>query len=282
MPPKQLSKSTQKLMEQIRSTWVIPKKKTADVQLAVRVLGKTGKLRAGIDLSNSMLSKSVDGVPQGFAPDLVRALGRKLGLEVAFVPYANSELFANGAEQKQWDVGLLGVATARSESIIFSSPCALVPATYMVKPDSPIKTLLDVDRAGVRVAVSLGSTPELWLSEHLRRASLVKTPTPQLEGSWEAFLQDDSIPCLAGTRPWLTEKAKELPNSKLLAGAFTLVNYAIGIPRCLAQETTAQELAEATAAIQEFVKEGKTSGSIQKILCSHNTFGPHGLVVAAP
>jgi len=219
-------------------------------------------------------------VPCGVAPDLAKALGAKLGLEVELVPFANPGLLADAATENKWDVGLIGVEPQRAETIIFSLPYALIPACYLVKPNSRIKTILDVDRSGVRVAVSARAAYELWLSNNLHQATLVKTDVPGLEKSWQMFLNDDSIDCLAGLRPWLLDKNAELNGSKILTGAFTMVNQAIGIPRCLSQDSDPSDFREAVTAVEEFIADAKSSRVIEKLLRNHEVLGPRGLVVA--
>lgn len=279
MPP--LSKGARKSMEQIRANWIIPKKKTANLAIAAHVLGSTGKLRAGINVSNYLLvSKFENGVPHGVAPDLARAFGKKLGLEVELVPYANPGQLADDATKNKWDVGLIGAEPQRETTIAFSSPYALIPACYLVKPNSRIKTLLDVDHPGVRIAVSSRAAYELWLSDNLKDATLVKTVTPGLEQSWELFSKDPAVDCLAGLRPWLLDKVGMLPGSKILPGTFTMVNQAIGIPRSLGKGTDSRDVREVFAAVTEFVTDSKTSGLIEKLLRLHNVFGPRGLIVS--
>ena len=52
-------------------------------------LAPTGKLRAAINLGNSVLAQNdpKTGEPKGITPDLARELGRRLGVPVELVTY---------------------------------------------------------------------------------------------------------------------------------------------------------------------------------------------------
>ncbi|MFI4972677.1 MAG: ABC transporter substrate-binding protein, partial [Hyphomicrobiales bacterium] len=52
-------------------------------------LAPTGKLRAAINLGNSVLAQKdeASGQPKGITPDLARELGRRLGVPVELVTY---------------------------------------------------------------------------------------------------------------------------------------------------------------------------------------------------
>lgn len=275
-----LTKSATKTMEQIRALWKIPKKKTADLTAAARVLGRTGKLRAGINLSNYLLvTRSKDGTLQGVAPDLAKAFAKKLELDLELVPFKNPGLLAEAGKQDQWDIALFAAEPQREASFSFSPPYALIPACYLVKPKSHIKSIVDVDRTRVRISVSSAAAYELWLSKNIQNATLVKTELPGLDKSWEIFVNDPSIHVVAGLRPWLTKKMETMHGSKILTGAFTMVKQAIAIPQSLKDENPV-DYKQATDALKEFVVESISSGSTEKILQQHNVFGPHGLIVA--
>src|SRR5262245_14812034 len=54
----------------------------------VKDLAPTGKLRAAINLGNSVLAqRDAAGAPKGITVDLARELGRRAGLEVELIPF---------------------------------------------------------------------------------------------------------------------------------------------------------------------------------------------------
>ena len=63
---------------------------------------------------------------------------------------------------------------ARAEQVAFTAPYVLIEGVYAVPDDSPLRTVADVDAAGVRIGVKLGSAYDLFLTRTLARATLVR------------------------------------------------------------------------------------------------------------
>src|SRR4051794_26686434 len=52
-----------------------------------------------------------------------------------------------------WDIAFLAIDPGRANDIAFTAPYVVIEGTYLVPADSPLRTIADVDREGVRVAV---------------------------------------------------------------------------------------------------------------------------------
>src|SRR5689334_17343482 len=72
-------------------------------------LAPTGKLRAGMNLSNALFTaKDADsGDLRGVSVDVMRELARRIGAEVEFVLYGTPGEVADAADQNAWDVAIL-------------------------------------------------------------------------------------------------------------------------------------------------------------------------------
>src|SRR5580704_17003891 len=129
-------------------------------QEVVSELAPTGVLRAAINMGNFLLvtGRTPSGDPEGVAPDMAREIASRLGVPVAYVPYARPGELADAAGSGVWDIGLIG-----AEKIAFTPAYVEIEATYLVPAGSPLKTVTDVDRAGVRIAVTARSAYDLWL-----------------------------------------------------------------------------------------------------------------------
>ena len=136
----------------------------------------TGVLRAGINMSNFLLvtGRTESGDPDGVSPDMVRALGERLGVPVKMVPFPTPGELADAAEDDVWDIGLIGAEPQRAEKIAFTLAYSEIEATYLVPPGSPIQSVEEVDRAGIRIAVSARSAYDLWLTRNIENAELVR------------------------------------------------------------------------------------------------------------
>ena len=197
-------------------------------QEAKAELAPTGALRAAINLSNFLLvtGKSAAGDPEGVAPDMARAVADKLGVPIVYVPFKTPGELGDNAGKGVWDIGLIGAEPQRAETIAFTAAYVEIEATYLVPAGSPIKTLAEVDRPGVRIAVTGRSAYGLWLERNIKQARLVRSDS--LDGAFQQFVAE-KLDALAGLRPRLLQDIEKLPGARILDGQFSAVQQAIGI-----------------------------------------------------
>jgi polar amino acid transport system substrate-binding protein len=227
----------------------------------------TGVLRAGINLSNFVLvtGRSASGDPEGVSPDMARAIADRLGVPVRYVPYPRPGELADAAGTDAWDIGLIGAEPQRAEKIAFTAAYCEIESTYLVPAGSPIATIAEVDRPGVRIVSTARAAYDLWLERNIRNATLVRSES--IDGALKRFT-DEKLEALAGLRPRLLTDVETLPGSRILDGQFTAVQQAIGTAR--ANEAGA-------AFLRGFVEEAKASGLVAGFIQRH---GVRGLSVA--
>jgi polar amino acid transport system substrate-binding protein len=232
-------------------------------QGVVGELAPTGVLRVGINLSNFLLvtGKSASGEPEGVAPDMGREIAARLGVPVAYVTYKTPGQLADAAGASQWDIGLIGAEPARAETIAFTAAYVEIEATYLVPAGSPLKAIADVDRPGVRIAVTARSAYGLWLDRNIKRAELVRSDT--LDSAYEQFIRG-SLDALAGLRPRLLTDVVKLPGARILEGQFTAVQQAVGTPH--------KNVAGARF-LRDFVETAKASGLVARLIERHKVRG---------
>jgi polar amino acid transport system substrate-binding protein len=232
-------------------------------------LAPTGVLRAGINLGNFLLvtGRSAAGDPEGVSPGMARAIADRLGVPVRYVPYPKPGELADAVGSNAWDIGLIGAEPQRAEKIAFTAAYVEIEATYLVPAGSPLKAIADVDRAGVRIAVTGRSAYGLWLDRNIKQAQLVRSDT--LDSALEQFMRD-KLDALAGLRPRLLSDVTKLPGARILDGQFTAVQQAIG---------TARKNAAGAAFLRSFVEEAKASGFVARLIERHKV---RGLSVAPP
>ena len=196
------------------------------IEQARAELAPTGVLRAGINLSNFLLvtGKTDAGDPQGVSPSMAREVATRLGVEVQYVSFENPGELADAAKDDVWDIGLIGAEPERAKTIDFTAAYVEIESTYLVPAGSSIRTIDEVDREGVRIAVAARSAYELWLSDHIEHAELVMANG--LDASFDLF-QERNLDALAGLRPKLVEDVKKLPGARILDGKFTAVRVAM-------------------------------------------------------
>lgn len=229
----------------------------------VSELAPHGVLRAGINMGNFLLvtGSTPSGDPDGVSPDMAREIAKRLGVPVSFVPYARPGQLADAAGTDTWDIGLIGAEPARAEKIDFSTAYCEIEATYLVPAGSPLKTLADVDRPGIRIAVTARSAYDLWLERNIKHAKLVHSNS--IDASYDQFV-DEKLEALAGLKPRLLSDVQKLPGARILDGKFTAVQQALG---------TAKGNKAGAAFLQSFVDEAKASGLVARLIERHKVVG---------
>src|SRR4029077_12558471 len=88
--------------------------------------------------------------------------------------YTSITALIAGANAGQWDVAFFVLDPSRKKDVDFAAPYLEAEVGYLVAPGSAIKTLADVDQPGVRVTVAKQGGPDLYLSQNLKRAELLR------------------------------------------------------------------------------------------------------------
>jgi polar amino acid transport system substrate-binding protein len=232
----------------------------------VSQLAPHGVLRAAINMSNFLLvtGRSASGDPDGVSPSMARAIADRLGVPIKYVPFPKPGELADQAGNDVWDIGLIGAEPARAEKIAFTAAYAEIEATYLVPAGSSIKSIQDVDKPGIRIAVGARSAYDLWLVRNIKHATLVRS-----DHAMQQFI-DDKLEAFAGLRPGLITEVQKLPGATILDGQFTAVQQAVGTPK---------GHPEAAAFLHAFVEEAKASGMVAGFIAHHKV---NGLSVAPP
>ena len=155
-----------------------------------------------------------------------------------------------------WDVAFLAIDPVRANEITFTAPYVVIEGTYLVPDGSPLRTIEDVDRAGVRVAVARGSAYDLYLTRALQKAQLVRAATGV--EAMDSFRRD-GLDTAAGVKQALVAFAGQHPGLRVIPGRFMIIEQAVGIPK--AHDAGA-------AYVRAFVEEMKASGFVAKALAA--------------
>lgn len=226
-------------------------------------LAPKGVLRAGINMANKLLvtAETASGEPDGVGPELAGHIADRLGVQVVYVPFASPGELADAVTEDVWDIGLIGAEPTRAEKIIFTAAYVEIEATYLVPEASPLMTVEDVDKQGVRIAISGRSAYDLYLTRSLENAQLCRAEG--LPGALELFLAE-KMDALAGLRPALKDDLDKVPGGRILEGQFTAVQQAVG---------TARTRSEAAAYLSDIVEDAKVSGLIAQLIDKHGVVG---------
>lgn len=219
-------------------------------------LAPTGKLRVGINFGNPLFATrdKATGTASGIAVDLARELGRRMGMPIELVGYDSGGKTAAGAKAGEWDLGFLAYEQGREGEITYAATYAEIDGTYLVPAGSPLRNAAEVDREGVRIAVSAGGGNDLFLTRTLKHAQLVRAPTPG--AAYKQFVSD-KLSAYAGLRPTLVTHSGKLPGSRVLEGRYTAIQYSAGVPR--GRDAGARYL-------RDFIEDVKASGFVARAI----------------
>jgi polar amino acid transport system substrate-binding protein len=232
-------------------------------------LAPTGKLRAGINFQNPLLTRlGPNGEQSGVAVDLVIELARRLGVPIEIIPYHSAGELAESVNSGVWDVSVLAEEPARAKDIAFANATTEIEATYLVPPGSPLQKIDDVDKPGVRIALGAKSGYDLYLTRTLKHAQRVP-----IAGSGAAFKHfvAEKLEAFAGLKTELVKYAAELPGSRILDGRFMVVRHTAGIPRSRGDAGAAY--------LTAFVEAAKAEGLVTQWIAKS---GVQGLSAAPP
>jgi polar amino acid transport system substrate-binding protein len=217
-------------------------------------LAPTGKLRAAINLGNSVLAQTDEaaGKPKGITPDLANELGKRLGVPVELVTFNAAGKVFEAVKTNAWDIAFVAIEPVRAAEIEFSAPYVIIEGCYMVPKDSPIKVNADVDRPGVRIAVGVGSAYDLYLTRTIKNATVTRASMGGGKAMIDMFV-NDRLEAAAGVKQPLEAYAKDHPEVRMLDGHFMEIQQAMGTPK--------GRLAGAEY-LRAFVEEMKASGFV--------------------
>jgi polar amino acid transport system substrate-binding protein len=193
-------------------------------------LAPGGKLRAAINFGNPVLAQrdSATGQARGVSVDIARELGRRLNVAVDLVAFDAAGKVFEALKAGVWDVAFLAIDPKRATEIDFTAPYVIIEGGYLVPADSPLRTIGDVDRPGVRIAVGNGSAYELYLSRTIKHAEIVRAPTGS---EATAMFLRDKLEVLAGVKSPLLKFAKTRADVRVMDGRFMVIEQAMGVPK---------------------------------------------------
>ena len=226
-------------------------------------LAPTGTLRVAINTGNAILTRpATDGQPAGISVDLARALAAWRGLPLRLLSVPNAAASVALVSDGHADLGFFAVDPARAATVAFTDPWVLIEGWYLVRKNSPITALHQVDHPGIRIAVGRGSAYDLHLSRTVASATLERVTTSQ---EVVDFALREGFEVAAGIRQQLESDQRRHPGLRLLPERFMVIPQALGIP--------AGRDASVVAALNAFLSDARQTGMIADMMTRNGTQG---------
>ena len=230
-------------------------------------LVKAGRIRVALHLAQytkDPVTGELRGLGSGtVSVQIAHALAARLGVEVQLVGYPSPPAVEECLKAGTCDVGFAGIE--RAAALGLSPPFLQLDYTYLVPAGSSIRSVVDADRPGVRVAVVRNHLSTLALSRTLKHIKPIDTEIP--EAAFD-LLRTGQADAFASTRPVLLAYSAKLPDSRVLEDRYGANLVAMAV---------AKDQAGRLAYISEFIEEAKASEFVQRAI---ERAGERGIRVA--
>ncbi|WFU77993.1 ABC transporter substrate-binding protein [Bradyrhizobium sp. CIAT3101] len=219
-----------------------------------KLLAPSGTLRVGIypGSPTSMVTDAA-GKPHGLAYDLGGELAKRLGVSIDYVRFQRVADIVTAIHDGQVDFTVTNATPARANEVSFSQPVLAIELGFLVPANSPIGKVEDIDKPGVKIGVTKGSTSERTLPTKFRNATIV--PAESVKVAIAMFGRGE-IDLYATNKPTLFEMSDQMPGAKILDGNWGAEHMAIAVPK--GREA-------ALPLLNRFVADEQSSGALDAI-----------------
>jgi polar amino acid transport system substrate-binding protein len=234
---------------------------------AHQILAPTGRLRAGVFAGSplSMARDSKTGEMHGLGVDLGIELATRLGVPFEPVEFQRIAEVIAAMKAGEVDFTISNATAARALDVAFSQTLLSVELGYLVPAVSSIATMVDIDKSGVRVGVTKGSTSQGTLPNLLPHATMV--PAQNSSRAIE-MLERRELDAFATNKPTLFGMADRMPGARVLDGRWGVEHIAVAVP---------QGPEAGMDYLRRFVAEVQTSGFLSQAI---TRAGLRGVVTA--
>jgi polar amino acid transport system substrate-binding protein len=195
------------------------------------ILAPTGTLRAAYIVAN-LAQARVDagtGAITGVVADLTRELARRAGVPMIITPLPTAAAVLEAVRTDAADIGFVAPNPERTGVVLYSQTYMLVQQSALVRTDSPLHSVRELDRPGQIIGINIDDSVGVWLRERLTAARLRATTDYTLREAVQ-WLQDGTVVAFAGGRQRLTSGTQNVQGLRLLDDNFYGVPQAIAVP----------------------------------------------------
>ena len=254
-------------------TALTPRRAQAQASMA-SLLAPSGTLRAAFLGDNPALGRvdKQSGAVTGPVADLVKELARRLNVPYALYPASGTPEIIGRLNAQTADLGFFAYNAKRAMDVDFTPAWLLMPNTYVVRADSPIRTVADADRAGVRIAAVKNDTQDVYLSANLKNTRVDAVPSMPAPEEVEKMIVEGKIDAFAANRQRLFEIAARSPKLRVVDGDYFVAGQAIALAKGNATRLEAMD-----KLLDEVLATSVVRGAIERAgLKGVNAAPPHG------
>ena len=121
----------------------------------------------------------------GPAAELTKALAEKLGVPFEIKGAQGVLGVMDSVKKKEADIGFVAYDPTRAAEIDFSQTYSLAWNTYLVLDSSPLRSVDDMDKPGIRLGVGERDAGDFYLTRNLKNAELKRAPPNNIDKAVE-------------------------------------------------------------------------------------------------
>jgi polar amino acid transport system substrate-binding protein len=221
--------------------------------LRVADLVEAGKIRIGL-FSTQYTKDPATGELRSLRVDIARALAARIGVQAVLIEHRTPPEVVGCIKAGACDVVFLPLDERAASVGDFSFPFVQSEYTMLVPAGSPIRSVADADKPGVRIAAVRDHSSTATLVSTIKQAEVV---LGENEHATFELLRAGRVDAFASTRQLLLRMSANLSGSRVLQD-----RYGANLNRVVIPKGHAGRLAY----VNEFVEEAKASGLVQNAI----------------
>ena len=227
-------------------------------------LAPGGMLRAVYLSSNpaQAVQDKTTGEIRGASADLARELSRRLNVSMTLKGLPDPPAVIEAVNRGEADIGFVAFAPERVGTVDFSQVYMLVQQSFLVREDSGLRTIAEVDRAGLKIAGTKNDSITLFMKRKFRNATLREIDNDPAEINRQLMAKE--IDAFGANRQRLTNLMKDTQGLRMLPDNLFGVPQTIIVPK---------GRPEALAAINRFIDDARTSGFLHYAIKASGVVG---------
>ena len=230
--------------------------------LSLAELRKSGKLRAAFNRLNITCIQTNSRGETGLCVEVARELATQLHTTLVVSQYDTGGALMDAGRAGDWDVAFVNLDLNLPQPGINATAAYLeLDQTYLVRGDSPYRSVADVDRPGVRIAAFSPSAIEGFLKQHLKYAIVVEVPRI---AHGVQLIEQGQADAYAASRDELDDGGYRLAEGRVLDDSITRFRWGVVV---------ASGRSDLLAYVAQFLDSVKKNGLIQDAIDTYKVAG---------
>ena len=195
------------------------------------VLAPGGTLRAVYIVSNVAQARldPATGNVSGVSADVARELARRAGVPVTITPAPSAAAVIEAVRGGAADIGFVAPNPERTGLVLYSQTYMLVQQSALVRADSPLRSVNELDRPGHVIGINTDDSVGVWLQRRLTAARTRASPDFTLRDA-VGWLKSGEVVAFAGGRQRLASGTRGQEGLRMLDDNFYGVPQAVAVP----------------------------------------------------